>query len=384
MIVLHVIGSLKKGGGAEEVLSELVKANTENTHIIVSLLEIKADDIDLISLGHKVYSLGVKGFPSLCFSVFRLKTIIRDCSPDVVQTWMYYSDLIGGLAAKMLNKPVVWGLHNSTLDSKGSSKAVRLTAKICAALSRSIPTQIISCSQLGKEVHAVMGYEESKITVVNNGYDTEKFTPLSGTQYGDVNKLHPLREIYSIPQEICLLGMVARYDSQKDHANLLNALRHLNVTKDEKWICILFGYGIDSGNSDLLALIQEYGLKENIILFGLSREIERHIRQLDIVLLSSKAEAFPNVLSEAMSSGVPCVSTDVGDAKLIVSTFGWIVPPRNPILLAEAISRAMDEFARNSSEWNMRKINCRLHIQENYSLEKMADGYKSVWAKCSG
>jgi glycosyltransferase involved in cell wall biosynthesis len=62
---------------------------------------------------------------------------------------------------------------------------------------------------------------------------------------------------------------------------------------------------------------------------------------LDVYVSSSVSEAFSNVSGEAMSCGVPCVITDVGDSALIVGGTGQVVPPENPRTLAEGIMKVL-------------------------------------------
>jgi glycosyltransferase involved in cell wall biosynthesis len=102
---------------------------------------------------------------------------------------------------------------------------------------------------------------------------------------------------------------------------------------------------------------------------------------LDIHILSSRSEGFPNVLAEAMACGTPCVTTDVGDAAMIVGDTGWVVPPKNPQVLANAILEAINEKQNNPLMWEVREQACRDRIVDNFSIEKMVAGYHQVWFK---
>ena len=74
---------------------------------------------------------------------------------------------------------------------------------------------------------------------------------------------------------------------------------------------------------------------------------------IDLFLLSSLSEAFPNVLNEAMACGTPCLTTNVGDAALIVGNTGWVVSPRDSIAIADAVLEAADE--KNNEYWKKKK-----------------------------
>lgn len=100
---------------------------------------------------------------------------------------------------------------------------------------------------------------------------------------------------------------------------------------------------------------------------------------LDVHVLSSTTEGFPNVVAEAMACGTPCVTTNVGDAALIVGDTGWVVPSSNSEQLFEAITKALNEKQTNADAWNARQQAARQRIEENFSIETMVGKYHRVW-----
>src|SRR5262249_22081389 len=94
--------------------------------------------------------------------------------------------------------------------------------------------------------------------------------------------------------------------------------------------------GVDRSNPALVALVDSLGLGDRCHLLGPRRDIPRIQAALDLATSSSISEAFPLVVGEAMACGTPCVVTDVGDSALMVGDTGRVVPPRDPVALAEA------------------------------------------------
>ena len=176
--------------------------------------------------------------------------------------------------------------------------------------------------------------------------------------------------------------MVARYDVQKDHQNLLQALSILK-SRGGYFHAVLVGTGMTEDNEELMQLIALNALElhEDITLYGRCNDIPALMNAIDLHVLSSLGEAFPNVLAEAMACGTPCISTDVGDAKDIVDKYGWIVPAGNSVKLAEAITVALNELQSKPTEWYVRKKGCIMHIQNNFDIYTMLRNFHHVWYK---
>jgi glycosyltransferase involved in cell wall biosynthesis len=138
---------------------------------------------------------------------------------------------------------------------------------------------------------------------------------------------------------------------------------------------------MDSSNADLRDLIEGFGLASRVLLLGARDDIPRIMNGLDCHVLSSAyGEGFPNVVAEAMACGVPCVATDVGDARQIIGNTGWIVPPRDEKSLAGALSEVLGE--RGTEKWEMRRQEAQKAIRQNFSLDRMRDGFRNAWLSC--
>lgn len=366
-IVVHIITSLEDGG-AEAVLYRLIRTATEFEHQVISLQGPGKYGPIMEKEGFKVYYLSLRSSLPSPFKLMRLVEMVRFARPDVVQTWMYHADLLGGYAAWHAGvRNIVWGLHHTTLDAQHTKWSTRQLLHINRRVSTWLPRSIITCSEKGGAIHRKIGFPEEKMVVVHNGYDTSTFQP-------DEQARNAIRAEIGIAKDKLLLGCVARYDPQKDHHNLILGYRQV-VEKRQDTHLLLIGSRLTEKNTKINGLIADLGLSEQVTLLGSRTDIPALMNGIDIhVLASAFGEAFPNVLSEAMACGTPCVATDVGDSAKIVGQTGAIVPPQNPEALAEAILGVALRL-RDSSIAEA----CRARIVENFSVEQMAANYGDVW-----
>lgn len=368
--ILHIITSLSDGG-AEAVLHRLCVSDKKNTHIVISLMDegkygalLEKSDITVHCLEMPAGKIGFK-------ALIKLYKLIRHFKPDVVQTWMYHADLIGGVIAKFAGvENIVWGVHNTTLIKGKSKRSTIIIAKLNAFISYFIPKKIIYCAEKSRQVQESIGFNSGIGFVVPNGYDIDDFMPnsVAGLNFRNEAKL---------AKDKFLIGHVGRFDPLKDHETLLTSIAELQNIKSD-FDMMLVGGNLDEGNSVLSNIINRKNIL-NIKRLGRRSDISSIMNAFDIFVLSSISEAFPNVLNEAMACGTPCVTTDVGDAALIVGDTGWIVPPRNPQALSRAMLEAIEEKHNNPIAWEERKIACRNRIVNHFSIEKMVIGYHHIW-----
>lgn len=302
--------------------------------------------------------------------LFKLMRWLREIRPALVQTWMYHADLIGGVAAYLTRRPVLWGIHTSSLDASAVKPGSRKVVRVNAALSRWLPQGIVSCSERARISHVAFGFRSDKFVVIPNGFDLEVFRPDASA------RASVLREL-KLGTEAHLIGLVARFDPVKDHETFIRAAGILH-RRDPKAHFVLCGKGISWENSGLCSWIDAEDLSAHCSLLGRRDDVPRLMAALDLCTLSSIAEAFPNVLGEAMACGVPCVSTDVGDAADVIGATGIVVPPRDPEALANGWARVLS-LAESERAGLAREA--RKRIESRYSIRAIARQYEAVFSR---
>ena len=374
MRVLHIITGLTQGG-AESALFRFITSKYNDvsvTHVVISMVDFGVYGKRMEDANIEVHMLNMpRGIPSLK-GLRKLWSLIRRTRPDIIQTWMYHSDLVGGIIARLAGyNNVVWGIVNFNLDPSVAGKSTRWTAKLCAILSGIIPRKIISCSERAVTAHQQIGYSKKKFVTIPLGYDLAEF-------YYNSVAANALKKTWGISDNTPVIGCVARWDHQKDHQNLLRAFAMVSNEFPDV-VCVLVGPWMDDQNHDLVALVNKTNGAENkIVLAGRVDSIPNAMSALDLHILPSLGEAFPNVVAEAMACETPCIVTDVGDAAAIVDKTGWVVPPANTEALADKLRIALADMKRKD-EWKQRGVVCRRRIEENYSMQRMIGSYYDLW-----
>lgn len=368
--VMHVITGLNDGG-AEGALYRLCLHDPLHRHIVVSLMDEGKYGPLLVATGVEVHYLRMPQGKVTLAGLARLWRLLRKHRPDAVQTWLYHADLIGGVIARLAGvRNIAWGIRHSNLTPGTIKHSTIWIAKLSAALSAWVPARIVCCSQQAIEAHKRIGYAADKFRLVPNGYDLVRLAP-------NADAGQHLRIALGLPTDVPLIGLVARFDPQKDHANLLAALEHIK-RQGQAFHCLLVGTGMDAANTTLADWLHQHDLTDRVTLLGRRNDIDAVMNALDVHVLSSLGEAFPNVLAEAMACGTPCVTTDVGDAAYIVGDTGWVVPPQDPEALAQGIQSALAALA-DTSAWQARQLAARQRIEDNFTIERVVGMYDAVW-----
>ncbi len=335
-VIAHIIVGLEKGG-AEMMLRRLVEANMLSTtgfrHVVVSLTDVGFHGAALREQGAEVHALGLRGPVALLFGVFRLAALLRRIKPVIVQTWMVHSDLLGGVAARLVGVHyVIWGVH--TTDYTVESRSTRAVRWLCARLSSIVPDRVVCVAKASLQASAQAGYDTRKLMVIPNGFDVL-------TLRADVGAGDLIRQQLGFQSDQVIVGCLGRYNPAKDHANFVCAAGFL-AARYPACRFMMVGRDLTPANATLIAKIQAIDLADRFVLLGERSDPAVCLDAMDVFVLSSCTEAFPIALGEAMAMGVPCVSTDVGDAALLLGDAGSVVPPRDSAALAQAISQVLE------------------------------------------
>ncbi|MBI1920107.1 MAG: glycosyltransferase [Geobacter sp.] len=366
--IVHIINDLKIGG-AEMMLYKLLSCSDKTVfeHIVVSIFDGGELLNDIRALGIEVRTGGGMNL----MTTVRIYRIVRELEPDIIQGWMYYGNLITQMVALFLPRqiPILWNIRYSLSSFRNEKPLTLLAIMVCGMISR-FPDKIINNSRVSAIQHSTQyNYRNDKWEVIPNGFDFELFSPSEEARLD-------LRKSLGIDPDAILIGMIARFHPQKDHATFLKAaaiLMHCNPAVH----FLLAGHLVTDGNPLLSSLKNKLGLGDCVHFLGERTGMSRITAALDVAVLSSSfGEGFSNAVGEAMSCGVPCVVTDISDLAFIVGDTGLVIPPKNPQLLAKSMETLVEMGAAGRRELGAR---ARQRVIEHFSLEVVSKQYESVY-----
>ena len=369
--ITHIITGLNTGG-AEWMLYKLL-ANMDKTQFnchVISLTTAGTMGGKIEALGLTVTCLGMKsGLPDP-IRFYRLTRLLKQQSPDLVQTWLYHADLLGGLAAKLRGIPVIWNIRHSNLETKLNKRHTLLTVKLCAKLSHKIPKAILCNSQRSIKTHQQAGYKHGLFHLIGNGFDLDQYKP---NPQAKTKLCHQL----GLTSAAKIVGLVARFDAQKNHQGFIKAAEQIIKQRNDVYFALI-GQGVDEENQQLVQWINATGYQDYFFLFGERSNISELTAGFTVACSSSFGEGFPNSIGEAMASGIPCVVTDVGDCAHLVGECGMVVAVNDNNGFAKAIQSLLE---LPSTEYQQLSQQARQRINQYFSLESITRQYQQFYRR---
>lgn len=255
-------------------------------------------------------------------------TLARREQVDVLCSHDYKSNAVGWLAAGRLWKPLVVVFHGRTShDGK-----VRLYERLDDHVLRR-STLVVAVSQDGRRRLGARGVRGSRVVVIPNALDAE-----SGAWSTD----GPIRRRLRLAAQDPLLVFSGRLSPEKGVDLLLSAMERLVGARPRLTLVVL---GCGPEEPRIRARVARIGLASNVHLLGFQRDVYPFLREMDFAVLPSLSEGMPLAILEAYAARKPVVATRVGGVPEVVDhgLTGLLVPPRDPIALAEA----MEELIRD-------------------------------------
>lgn len=365
--MLHIITSLGTGGAERALFNIVTEKNISCKYksVVISLTDLGFYGPLLKLKGVDVYSLGLKkGTPSF-FGFLRLAKLVRQISPDIIQSWMYHANLAAFLINMFFRFPLIWNIRHSLNDFSNEKYSTRITIRLNCLLSPFV-RYIVFNSEASLIQHVSFGFPVKTARCIPNGFDIQAF------HFSDLTKFTMRKEL-NIEENCFVIGHVARFHPIKDHKLFWRAAVKA-IQKDQRLIFVMVGRGIGPENFEWQDEVPVC-FRNHFRLLGERADVEKIMNVFDVLCLSSRSEAFPNVLGEAMAMGLPCVSTEVGDARFIVGDSGVLVPVGDTELLTDGFIRLA---SMPEKEFSILKVKARERVVSMFSLEQVAIQYAKL------
>lgn len=307
------------------------------------------------------------------FRFLRLAAYFRRTKPDIVHThgWAQCS-FDGIIGARLAGVPVVINGEHGVFQTKPHQILLqRFLSVLC--------TTTLSVSHAHKDkVVETLGISLKRIQVIHNGVDTEKFSGTCDTAdlISHINRTNP----GDIDETTFVIGCIGSVKPIKNQQLLVRAAAELSKRESGRKYCVLFvGQGPDIPM--LQTLSQELGIAPHVIFLGERTDIPVLLSLMDALVLPSKTgkEGLPNVVLEALSSGVPVISTQsTGTHEVMIENeTGWFLSAEDPVELSGRIG----ELMRDQAKCAEMGATARRHILENFSMHSMVGNYEEMYRR---
>lgn len=362
--LLHIYQNSNIGGIQQQILNLLKTYNRELFNPIFCSLrpegemgkEVKNLGVDFISLNRPRYYRFSPGILIDLISLMKKRHI------HVVRTHKYYANFYGRIAARLAGVPVIIASEHNIYKDKQKRIGRRMINRFLSG----ITDKFIAVSEAVKR--DIMLYDKidsSKILVMHNGVDTQRFSP--------DGKFSNIREKFLIKEGSIVLGFVGRLVISKGLEYLIDAI---SLIKDDYNIK-LFIVGDGSLLNELKQKAKKNHIFNRIIFAGERRDIPDILSSIDIFVMPSIKEGLPNSLLEAMSMGKPVIATEIGGIPEIVKNRfnGILVPSRDPRALATAIKELIDDSQLAAKLGEA----ARNFMLNNFSIEATTQKWQSLY-----
>jgi glycosyltransferase involved in cell wall biosynthesis len=278
-----------------------------------------------VALSRKRFSFG--GFGELVKAA-------KGFRPDVIHAWGYTAQICANVLRKRLDRKikVIWTVGNTTPLPRGAGMIDRQKVKY-AAKAAATADRIVYASESGSAQHRRVGFPDDGYLTIPPGIDATRFKP-------DPAARQKIREQLNLSAESFVIGMVAPFQPEFDHATFLKAVGEL--LKSNPHICVLLaGHGVQKGNAPLMALVGGGTLGTRVQLLGEWSDLASLFNACDVVCSSALNDGSRMSLVAAMLCGVPCVATGMGAQGEVIGHHGVAIESGSAPAFVKGIQRVL-------------------------------------------
>lgn len=329
-------------------------------HKIITLKELGELTPKFISAGIAVETIHCGNISNIN-GIRRLRKIIKNENPDIIITYLFHADILGRLALHGITKsPIIPFLRTTYNHPK------YLVARILEWLTKPLVNRYLANSDAVKNFYVKnIGVRPEKITVIPNGINIEYFDSISTDP--------ELKKSFNIKPDDFVIICVANLHINKGHKYLLEAFE--NVYPENKNIKLLL-VGDGDEKERLQKQIENYQSKNNVLFLGKRTDIPKLLKISDIFVLPTMFEGMSNAIMEAMACGLPVITTDIPENRVLVENNinGLLVPIRDSSALIQTIRKMGEnpEIRKRLSE------EAKITIKNSFSLEKIAEKWENI------
>ena len=186
------------------------------------------------------------------------------------------------------------------------------------------------------------------------------------------------RKKHGINKSDFILGFAGRYAKQKNIPSMLLAFSKF-IKKHNNIYLYMVGKDISPSNKELTTLISDLKIQNKFFFLKEQKNLLEFYNGIDLLLLTSHSESFPNVVAEAMLCSTLVLASDAGCSKKIISNFGFVIKKNDYISIINGLNKSINIFKNKNKKWKFLERNSRIQIKNNFSIKKMADTYLKNW-----
>ena len=369
MRVLFIVPTLQIGG-AEIVLSQLLAELKKHGSYEIGLIVLTTgegvdaadhcDDYVILDFKHKPFR-----------ALFQFLKFFLSFRPALVQGWLYHGNLFASILG-LFGIPAVFSIHHSLTDISVEKRLTRFAITLNRYLSY-LPfvKQVVFVSDKALGDHVAYGFQKTKSAVIKNGIDVDRFA-------FDEAARHHLRESLGIPRDAFVIGHFGRFHPVKDHSFLGQLMKKIQGAHPDCHY-LLAGEGVVQDNAELRAMMPKALPKDKLHLLGRQSDIAGYFSVIDLFLLTSKAEAYPTVLLEAAAAGAQIISSNVGDAKKMLTDIGFVYEVKD----IEAAYMLCDKCLSLGIKKSQDRNDALDYAKAHFSNDEMVTSYIDLYGKFS-